>query len=177
MILRKIGIVGLVVVSLIALTFMLKKEVQIEEEITIAQPKEKVFEFLKYIKNHQQFGEWDKIDPEQERYYEGEDGTVGFLYGWKSDHEKVGHGELEISKITEDERLDFDLRFTKPFEANDTGYFSTESDKEQNTVVKWGYVGQLPYFILWFTPTEEEIKTGFQKGLIDLKKILEKENI
>lgn len=50
-----------------------------------------------------------------EHYFDGEDGTVGFVSGWKSNSSDVGSGEQEITGTTEGERIDYELRFIEPF--------------------------------------------------------------
>ena len=77
--------------------------------------------------------------------YSGTDGTVGFVSAWESDNKDVGIGEQEIKKITEGERIDFELRFFEPFESTDPAYMTTESVSENQTKVKWGFNGHMDY--------------------------------
>ena len=51
------------------------------------------------------------MDPDMKKTYRGTDGTVGFVSAWDSEKDDVGKGEQEIIKITDGERIDYELRF------------------------------------------------------------------
>jgi hypothetical protein len=108
--------------------------------------------------------------------YKGTDGTVGFISRWESNKKEVGWGEQEIKKITEGERIDFELRFIKPFEATEPAYMTTEAVNENQTKVVWGFSGHMNYpmnLMLLFMDMEEMIGGDLETGLNDLKTILE----
>lgn len=110
--------------------------------------------------------------------YKGTDGTVGFTARWESSKKDVGWGEQEIKKITEGERIDFELRFIKPFEAIEPAYMTTETINENQTKVVWGFSGHMNYpmnFMLLFMDMEEIIGGDLETGLRDLKAILEEQ--
>lgn len=92
-ILKILGIIVLIliVVPLIAALFV-PKEYGVTRTVVINRPLDEVYDFAKYLKNQNQYGKWNLIDPAMEHYYEGEDGTVGFVSGWKSENPQVGHG-------------------------------------------------------------------------------------
>ena len=87
-------IVVLIIVILIRAS-MLENEYTIEEEIVIDKPKQEVFDYIKFLKNHSNFNKWVMIDPNMKKEYKGTDGTVGFVYKWDSDNKQVGKGEQE----------------------------------------------------------------------------------
>lgn len=170
-----------VVFILILLPFIIAlftaKDYSVKKEITINQPKEQVFNFLRYLKNMKKYSSWAEMDPNMEESFSGVDGQVGFITGWKSDNKDVGVGEQEITKIITGERIDFDLRFFEPFEANDSGYFTTETTSNNQTKVVWGFDGHMDYpmnFMMLFMDFEEMIGNDFEKSLIKLKALLEK---
>lgn len=167
------GIVGLIVLALIVALFV-KKEYAVEREIVINKPKQEVFDYIKLIKNQDNYSVWNRMYPTKKTSFKGTDGTVGFVYIW--DH-KESAGEQEITKITDGERIDMDLRFKVPFEANDRAYMITEAVSEGQTKVKWGFDGKMKYpmnLMLLFMNMEEMLGKDLQKGLEDLKVILEK---
>src|SRR5438093_8050304 len=92
------------------------KEYVIEREITINKPKQEVFNYIKFLKNADQYNKWVMMDPNLKKDYKGTDGTAGFIYYWDSANKNVGKGEQEITKIIEGERVDYEIRFIKPFE-------------------------------------------------------------
>ena len=117
------------------------------------------------------------MDPNMIKVYAGNDGTVGFISAWDSKLSDVGKGEQEITKITEGERLDFELRFLRPFKATDYAYMTTESAGDNQTVVKWGFNGKMPYpmnLMLVCMNMDKMIGKDLETGLTNLKNVLEK---
>ncbi|MGH2664442.1 SRPBCC family protein [Flavobacterium sp.] len=171
-----LALVALVVIIAIAGLFM-KKDYAIEREITINQPKDSIFKFVKQVKNQDQFSVWNKMDPNMKKNYTGTDGTVGFIYGWESQNENVGTGEQEIKKIAEGERVDFELRFKVPMESKGNAYIATEAISPTQTKVKWGFTGTMPYpwnVMMPIMGMDEMIGKDLQGGLDNLKGVLEK---
>jgi len=148
----------------------------LKKDIVISKNNSEVFEYIKYIKNQENYSVWAKMDPAMKKEYKGTDGTVGFTSSWDSENKKVGKGEQEILKIADGERIDMELRFYEPFTATDTAYMITESVSEKETKVTWGFVGHMsfPMNILLLTmDMEKELGVPLQQGLENLKTILE----
>lgn len=178
-ILKKIVVVLLILIAipLIAALFV-KKEYSVEREITIMCDNENVFEYIKYLRNQNNYSVWSTMDPDMKKTYTGTDGTVGFVSAWESKDENVGTGEQEIIKIEDGKRIDFELRFIEPFEATDKAYMSTEAISPSQTKVKWGFNGKMSYpmnLMLLFMDMEEMLGKDLQKGLENLKVELEKD--
>ncbi len=118
------------------------------------------------------------MDPNMKKTFTGTDGTVGFISAWDSDNNEVGKGEQEITKIIEGERVDMQLRFKVPFEAEDYAYMSTEANADSTTKVKWGFKGAFPYpmnLMGLFMDMEKEVGGDLATGLSNLKTLLEKQ--
>src|SRR5258708_1062001 len=108
-----IGIFGLVVLLLIAGLFI-HKDYAVKREIAINRHRQEVFDYIKFLRNQDNYSVWVKRDPAMKRSFKGTDGTVGFISSWDSNVKGVGKGEQEIMKITEGERMDCELRFVEP---------------------------------------------------------------
>jgi uncharacterized protein YndB with AHSA1/START domain len=177
-ILKTIGLVlGVLIAIPLIVALFVKKEYAVEKEIIINKPKAEVFEYIKYLKNQDNFSKWNQIDPNMKKTYRGTDGTIGFVSHWESENEEVGWGEQEIKKIKEGERIDFELRFIKPFEATEPAYMITETVNENQTKVKWGFSGHMNYpmnITMLFIDFEQMIGDDLQTGLTQLKAIQEK---
>lgn len=128
--------VGILIAVPLIVALFAKKDYEVEREIIIDKPKEEVFDYVKFLKNQDNYSKWATMDPEMKKTYRGTDGTVGFVSAWESDNKDVGIGEQEIKKITEGERIDFELRFFEPFESTEPAYMTTESVSENQTKVK-----------------------------------------
>ncbi len=171
----------LVIVILIAIPFVIalftKKDYAVIREVTISKPKSEVFAYIKMLRNQDNFSKWAQMDPAMKKSYRGTDGTVGFVSAWDSDKKDVGAGEQEIKKITEGERVDFELRFLKPFESTEQAYMTTESASENETKVTWGFNGHMAYpmnIMMLFMDFDKMIGDDLQTGLNNLKTVMEK---
>jgi hypothetical protein len=176
--LKKIVIVIAILIAIpLVIALFVKKDYTVEREITINKPKTEVFDYIKYLKNQDHYSKWAKMDPAMIKTYRGTDGTVGFVAAWESKKDDVGTGEQEIKKITEGEKIDFELRFIKPFESTSLAYMSTEAISDNQTKVKWSFNGHMKYpmnFMMLFMDFDKMIGDDLQTGLNNLKIELEK---
>ena len=116
------------------------------------------------------------MDPDMKKSYSGTDGTVGFVSAWESDDKNVGKGEQEIVKITDSERIDYELRFLEPFEATEAAYIITKEVSDSSTLVSWGFNGHMNYpmnIMLLFMDMEGMIGDDLSTGLMTLKGVME----
>lgn len=163
-------------IVLIAAYFM-PKEYSVEREITISKPTDSIFKYVRSLKNQNEFSVWANMDPKMKVHYKGADGMVGSVSSWESNVKEVGVGEQQITKIKENRRLDFALRFKKPIEDTAVGFMSTEPISENKTKVKWGISGVIPYptnIMLPLLRMDQMIGNDLQKGLENLKDKMEK---
>lgn len=169
-------VLGIIIaIPLIAALFV-KSDYAVAESVVIDKPKAEVFDYIKHPKNQDNYSKWGTMDPDMIKTYRGTDGTVGFVSAWESDDDSVGVGEQEILNIVEGERIDFELRFIKPFESTQEAYMTTEAVGENQTKVTWGFDGSMAYpsnLMLLFMDFEELIADDFQTGLQKLKTLLE----
>lgn len=175
--LKKILIIVLVIIAIpLVIAFFVPKNYSVEREIIIEKPKQEVFEYVKYLKNQDDYSKWATMDPNMKKTYRGTDGTVGFVSAWESENDDVGSGEQEIIKIEEGERIDFELRFIKPFESTSPAFMTTESVAENQTKVKWGFSGHMNYpmnIMMLFMDFKKMIGDDLESGLRKLKTELE----
>ena len=172
------ALIALLVIIVGVLAVIAPTDMQVEREVVINKPKAEVFEYLKFVKNQDDWGPWKKRDPNMKQTYKGTDGEVGFVVAWESDHEKVGTGEQEIKKIVDGERIEVELRFKVPFESKSNGYYITESAGDDKTKVKWGFTASAPVpmnIMLLFMDIDAEVGKDFEQGLADLKIVMEKQ--
>lgn len=169
-------IAGIILLGLIIALFV-KKDYSVERQVAIARPKQQVFDYIKLLKNQDNFSKWASMDPAMKKEYRGTDGTPGFVSAWESEQKNVGKGEQEILKIIEGERIDYEIRFIKPFEAKAQAYLVLESSGADKTIVKWGFQSRMNYpmnLMLLLTNMKRAIGEDFNTGLHNLKNILER---
>jgi hypothetical protein len=73
------------------------------------------------------------------------DGKIGFIYTWDSTNKNVGKGAQEIIKIIEGERIDYELRFEKPFKNTAYSSLITQGVSADETKVTWTFHGAMKY--------------------------------
>ena len=166
-------IAGIIALLLIIALFT-KKGYNIQCEIIINAPLQKVFDYLKLLRNWDNFNERAVADPGRKNEFKGTDGTVGFIYAW-SGNKKVGEGEKEIKNIVEGKKIETEIRFVKPFTV--TGYtnMSTESVSGNQTKVTLSNASTLKYPLnILLLMVEKGIAKDMGISLSTLKNILEK---
>lgn len=178
-ILKRIFIVLLVLIAIpLIVALFVKKDYAVEKEIVINRPKQEVFDYVKMLRNQNNYSIWAMKDPAMKKTYTGTDGTPGFISAWESENKEVGAGEQEILKVTEGERVDFKLRFKEPFEAQDDAYMITEAAGEGQTLVKWGFKGAFPYpmnLMSLFVNMDKAVGNDLATGLTNLKSLMEQQ--
>ena len=132
------AIAGTLVVVL-GIALVSRKEYRVEREIVIQKPVAQVFEYVRFLKNQDNYSVWARMDPAMKKDFRGTDGTVGAVQSWDSQNPDVGRGEQEIKAIETNKRIDFELRFFEPFEAQDHPYMTFEPPDPQSTRLKWGF--------------------------------------
>lgn len=168
-------VLGLVVLALIVAIFV-KKEYSVKRDIAINKPRQQVYDYIKYLKNQNNFSKWAKMDPAMKTEFRGTDGTVGFVSAWDSNQKDVGKGEQEIKGLQDGKRLDTEIRFIKPFESTCSAYMTTEDAGTNATKVTWVFNGKMNYpmnLMSLCMSMDKMIGGDLQIGLNNLKGIVE----
>jgi len=166
---------GLVAVFILLAAFAPKKY-NVHRQVIIQKSRSDVYQYLKLLKNQDHWSPWKKRDPDMEQSFTGEDGNVGFISHWDSDHKQVGSGEQEIHKLEENRRIESAIRFLKPWKSESTGYFDLQDAGDGGTKVTWGFYGthKVPLNVMMlFFNMDKAVGKDFEEGLTDLKKVLE----
>lgn len=166
-------IVGLIALLLILGLFM-RKEHYVKREIIINAPSQKVFDYLKLLKNQDEFNTGAMAGADRIKEFKGTDGTVGYIYSWKGD-KNAGEGEKEIKNIIEGKRIEAEIRFIKPMAVTANIILETETLSDHQTKVYWTNAGTLKYPVNIMIPLlEKGVAKGMDTSLSTLKTILEK---
>ncbi len=166
-------LLGIVVLLLLVAAF-LPKEYRLYRAVVIDAPKQKVFDYVKLLKNQDYYNKWVMTDPDMKKAFTGTDGTVGFIYGWNG-NKKAGEGEQEITAIKGEETVISDVRFVRPFAGLSTLQMDVTAVTDTQTKVGWSTTSRLPYPMNIMIP----VVTGMlgkdmETSLGNLKRILEK---
>lgn len=164
-----------IIVILVVLAILSPKNYDVNRSILINKQLPEVFTYLKSLKNQDLWSSWGTKDPNMIRNFTGKDGTVGCIASWKGNKE-VGEGEQEITKIVENELIESELRFLKPFKSTSNAYFKV-TEEEKETKVIWGFFGENKFpmrFFMLFMNMDKMVGNDFEIGLKKLKELLEK---
>jgi len=167
-------VAGIIALLLIIALFM-KKEHYVKREIVINAPTQKVFDFLRLLKNQDQFNKWATAGKQNRKEeFKGTDGTVGYIYSWSGD-KSAGQGEKEIKNIIEGKKIETEIRFVKPMRVSSSVIFETEPLSDHQTKVNLINTGTLNYPLNIMIPmAEKRFPKDMDDSLSTLKSILEK---
>lgn len=163
-----------IIALLLLIALFSKKEHYVKREIIINSPRQKVFDYLKLLKNQDEFNKNAMTAPDRVREFKGTDGTVGYIYAWKG-NKNAGEGEKEIKDIIEGKRIETEIRFVKPMRAVAHIIMEMESLPDNQTRVSWSNAGMLNYPLNILVPMlERHVAKDMDTSLLTLKSILEK---
>lgn len=169
-----LGIIGALVVIIVLMILFAPKKYNVQRSITINRPLSEVFNYLKSVKNQDNWSPWKKRDPNMKQSFEGIDGTVGFISKWEG-NKQVGTGEQEIIRIVQNKEVITELRFIKPWKSVSEGYLTVEEAGEHTKVI-WGFRGEnkppMNAMMLFFN-MDKAVGKDFDEGLAELKQVLE----
>lgn len=159
---------------LLFIALFMKKNHYVKREIIINAPRQKVFDYVKLMKNEGEFNKHAMADPNRKSEFKGTDGTVGYIHSWSGD-KNAGVGEKEIKNIIEGKSIEMEIRFVKPMAATATIIMETESLSDTQTKVSWSNAGVLKYPLNIMIPMMEKmLPKDMDSSLVTLKNILEK---
>jgi hypothetical protein len=166
-------VAGIIALLLLIALFMKRKH-YVKREIIINAPRQKVFDYLKLLKNQDEFNKHAMAGSDRKREFKGTDGTVGYIYAWSGD-KNAGVGEKEIKNILDGKRIEMEIRFLKPMTVTATIIMEMESLSDDQTKVYWSNAGTLKYPINIMIPMmEKHVVKDMDSSLLTLKNILEK---
>ena len=132
-----LGIV-LLVVALVAISYVLPSKCKVSRSITINAPAEKIYPLIATTAQWKNWTVWNQRDPNMKIDYAGPASGIGAKWSWVSQSE--GSGEMEFTAAEPNKRLDYRLVF-KDFNTTSTGTLQLEPDGTA-TKVTWSFAGE-----------------------------------
>ena len=165
---------GLLLLFLV-LAAMGPKHYRVTRSTVINRRRSDVYNYVRFLRNQDEWGPWARKDPGMEHSFKGTDGEVGFVSAWKG-NKQVGEGEQEITGLDENRRVDSALRFFKPWKAESDAFIILD-DHEGGTNVTWGFEGVnktlMSRAMGVFMNMDKMVGGDFEEGLQNLKGVLE----
>jgi len=174
-ILTVVTIVAILLALILVLAAFISRDYVIHRAAHINAPREEVFDFIRYLRNQELYSKWVMADPDMKRTFYGTDGAPGFVYAWEGD-DKAGNGEQEIMAIRENESIDIEVRFERPFKGIAAVNMTTTDAPRGRTRVSWSMSGTNPYplnalHLLFRGALGRDMETSLE----NLREILEKQ--
>lgn len=138
-------VLACILLVLLIVAALVKKDFRLEKQVIINKPKQQVYNYMKMIRNQEQYSVWVMKDPNIKLVYTGTDGTVGFKSAWESNDKNVGIGEQEIIKLNEGESMDVEIRFQKPFVATNYAHNELTAISDAQTKLVQAFTGSSKY--------------------------------
>jgi hypothetical protein len=173
-------VLAILVVCVLVIALFAKKEFTVQREIIINDSNRKVFDFIRFLRNHRMFSKWATKEKGKRNETIGLDGTVGFVATWDNYKERAGLGEMEIRRLVHAERIDLEHRYLKPIKGKGNSLISTTFITEAQTKVKWVYTGVSRYPINILTSIlnmDRIIGKDLEDALHNMKRVIEKPTI
>jgi len=168
-------LVVIVVVFLLVVALQ-PSQFRVERSVTIAAPARMVFPQVDDLHRACVWSPWLKMDPNVKTAYDGPPAGVGASSTWAGNNQ-IGEGRQTIIESRANELVRIKLEFFKPMKGVSTAAFALKPDGNQTTVT-WSIYGDKSFaskaFCL-FISHEKMIGGPFEKGLANLKELVERE--
>ena len=163
-----------VVLLLLVLYLLAPATYDVSRTTEVRRPPDDVFDYLKYLKNQDEWSPWGRKDPNMKKGFRGTDGTVGAVSTWEG-NKQVGAGEQEITRIVAGQRIESVLRFLKPWKSTSDAYLEVEP-APGGSLIRWGFKGSSGFpmrLMMLFMSMDKMVGKDFEEGLANLKARLE----
>ncbi len=168
-----LALLAVLVALLVAVAFLLPRQVHVERAIVIQARPATVFALVDGFKRFNEWSPWAGLDPTATTTYEGPAFGRGAKMSWKGDPKTVGEGSQEIIETQPHEFVRVRLDFGDQGPASAEYRLAPEGD---GTRIQWAFdtdLGMNPiarYFGLMF---DGLIGADYERGLASLKELAE----
>ena len=148
--------------------FLVERSTVIDASPEVVQP------LLDDFRQWQSWSPWEGVDPDLKRTYTGPASGVGAAYAWEGNR-KAGAGSMVITESVPGSKVVLDLKFLKPFKADNVTTFLLEPNSA-GTTVRWQMTGKNNRFFKHlgaFFSMDKMVGKDFEKGLAKLKALAE----
>jgi len=172
-----IGVIAVVVLFLIVVALQ-PNDFRISRTATMRAPAAAAFAQVNDFHHWERWSPWLKLDPNAKVTFSGAPAGEGAVYAWDGNKD-VGAGSSTIVASRPNELVKIRLDFLRPFAATNTAEFSFKPVGDE-TAVTWTMFGQKnKFFFKVFhlcLNMDKMVGSQFEKGLADMKKIVEAES-
>jgi hypothetical protein len=165
---------AVIVIGFVAFVATRPSEYRVARTVTMAVPASAAFAQVNDFHRWGAWNPWAKLDPAMKQTYEGAPAGPGAVYTWAG-NTQVGAGRMTMTESRPNELVRINLEFLKPFAATSIAEFTFRPEGDR-TAVTWSMVGQANFIakiVHLFVDMDTMIGGNFERGLADLKSIVE----
>lgn len=139
----------------------------VQQSIEIQASPRQVYDLVRNFRRWPEWSPWIIVEPDCSLEF-SED---GMSYSWNG--EVIGSGGMRIANDEPGERIEYDLRFLKPFKSQADVAFRL-LEKDGGTEVVWSMQSALPFFLFFLKKQMVAmIGSDYDRGLLMMKALLE----
>jgi hypothetical protein len=175
---KALRILLIIVVAIAAIFFIgglfLPKTYSVSRSKIIKAPESVVFSNVANFNNFLKWNPWTKMEPSAKVEITGTPAKPGHLWKWKG--EETGQGQMEITNVYPNSKVDFLLTFTAPFQSIAKNSFNFEPEGNPDEIkVTWSMNGNSNSIMeRWmYLNMDNMIGKDFESGLENLKQLSE----
>jgi hypothetical protein len=170
-----LGLLAIIAVLIVVIA-MQPADFRVSRSATMAAPPAAVFEQVNDFHNWEAWSPWAKRDPNAKNRFEGPSVGEGAKFYWSGNNE-VGEGSMTLTESRPTDFVRIQLDFVRPFSATNDVEFTFKPEGGDQTVVTWSMAGKNNFIgkaIGLFMDCEKMVGDDFEKGLANMKSIVEK---
>lgn len=150
---------------------MFKIGFQAERSTTIDKPVTDVFAMVADFITWREWSPWICQEPDCPIKIQGTSGEVGHYQEWNG--KRIGAGNMQIIRAVENEKLEYQLTFLKPWKSKAKVAFGFQ-EEGNGTKVVWSMDGSIPFFLFFMKKKMAAwVGNDYERGLAMLKDKLE----
>jgi hypothetical protein len=164
---------GAALLLLVAVAYLLPRQVHVDRSITINAPREAVFAQINGFGTFNKWSPWFELDPDAKYTFEGPATGVGAKMSWVGDPSTLGSGSQVVTAVQADQRVACDVDFGRGGIAKQAISLAASG---AGTKVTWGIdidLGMNPVSRYFGLAMDGMVGKDFAKGLGNLKKVVE----
>lgn len=149
-----------------------KMKLQICRQIEVKSEIQKIYQVIADLRQWNQWSPWFHMEPTSKTENTGTAGQVGQLQSWEG--QAIGSGQMTIIELKENQSIQIQLDFLKPFKSRATVEFIISSKAQNICEVEWKMDSSLPFFMFFFKKMMVAMMSrDFDRGLLMLKEYIE----
>lgn len=167
-------VLGILAILLIAVSLQ-PSSFEVIRSLKMKAPPENIFEQVNDPKLLIQWNPWVKLDPDVKQTFEGATRGQGAIYSWDG-NKNVGAGRQTIVESRPNELIRMKLEFFRPFAGENEVIFTFEPTANNDINVTWRMTGKKNFMMKamgLILSMDKMCGDGFEKGLADIKRIVE----